>query len=127
MASAFIMLVRSVSSSFQTFSRTVARARVLLSNRYANDAPWDRASRARAPLPANASRTMAPDTALLLSFHLPWVSMLNMDSRTASLVGRVIIDGGREIGRPLCLPAIMRITHSWSYFPACVAYYRVCC
>jgi len=108
-ASAFQILVLSASPRDQMFSRTVAKTLVLLSKRVANLAPRDKHSRDRAPLPAKASRIVAPSRVKLVSPSSECSSILKIDSRTRSIVGRVIMAGGRDRFLPLCFPAIMRI------------------
>ena len=64
------------------------------------------ASRPIAPVPANRSSTRAPS---ISSPSMPWARMLNTDSRTRSLVGRVAWPPGGAMLWPLNFPPTMRI------------------
>src|SRR6185437_11790706 len=71
-------------------------------------APRDRASRPNAPVPANASSTIASRQASC-SENRPPARISNTDSRARSLVGRVVPPSGASRTRWRCLPAMIRM------------------
>lgn len=71
-------------------------------------APRDNASRPNAPVPANASRTIAPCKRKPVAAGLPFANTLKSAPRARSEVGRISFPSGVRSFLPRHLPAITR-------------------
>ena len=101
-----------VNSNCSMLLRMRPRGSMASSTKTANLAPLDKASRPSAPVPAKRSNTFAPSISKSSKcFATPWAILLNMASRTRSVVGRVSVDFGVESFLPLWLPPTMRIIY----------------
>src|SRR5580704_4427541 len=78
------------------------------SMKLAKRAPRDRASRPKAPVPANTSSTRASSQTGAAP-NRPWARMLKSASRARSEVGRTALPGGAAMRRPRCLPPTIRM------------------